>query len=66
MKIQYIILKKINKVKWDSLNRVDFAINLAHTFPKIWQVHPFREGNTRTIVMLMTFFTERYNYYFDQ
>lgn len=57
---------EINKVKWGSLNKVEFAINLAHTFPKIWQVHPFREGNTRTIVMLMTFFTERYNYYFDQ
>lgn len=32
----------------------------------MWQVHPFREGNTRTTVMMMTFFVEHYGYYFDQ
>ena len=28
--------------------------------------HPFREGNTRTVVMMMTFFVEHYGYYMDQ
>ena len=35
-------------------------------FPKLWQVHPFREGNTRTTVMMMTFFVEYHGYFFDQ
>lgn len=58
--------KNINKVTWDKLNREDFAKQIARLFPSLWQVHPFREGNTRTTVMMMTFFIEHYGYYFDQ
>lgn len=29
-------------------------------------MHPFREGNTRTLVMLMTLFVEKHGYYFDK
>lgn len=57
---------KINKVDWAKLSKDDFAKKIAHLFPALWQVHPFREGNTRTIVMLITFFAEYYGYYFDQ
>lgn len=56
----------ISKVKWDKLSREDFAKQIARLFPALWQVHPFREGNTRTTVMMMTFFIEHYGYYFDQ
>lgn len=55
----------INKVEWDKLSREDFAKQIAILFPALWQVHPFREGNTRTTVM-MTFFIEHYGYYFNQ
>lgn len=58
--------KNINKVKWSKLSREDFAKQIARLFPVLWQVHPFREGNTRTTVMMMTFFIEHYGYYFDQ
>lgn len=34
--------------------------------PRIWQVHPFREGNTHTVVMMMTFFVEQHGYFMDQ
>lgn len=57
---------EINKVSWTSLTKEDFAKKLARLFPKLWQVHPFREGNTRTTVMMMTFFTEHFGYYFNQ
>ncbi|MGN0528313.1 MAG: Fic/DOC family protein, partial [Eubacterium sp.] len=57
---------EINKVDWASLSRETFAIQIARLFPKLWQVHPFREGNTRTTVMMMTFFVEHYGYFFDQ
>lgn len=57
-----IILNK----SWGQLSKEDFVHELAHCFPKIWQTHPFREGNTRTVVMLMTFFVEHYGYYMDQ
>lgn len=58
--------KNINKIKWNKLSREDFAKQIARLFPALWQVHPFREGNTRTTVMMMTFFIEHYGYYFDQ
>lgn len=56
----------VRKVNWDKLSKDDFAANIARYFSKLWQIHPFREGNTRTIVMLITLFTESYGYYFDQ
>lgn len=58
--------KAINKVKWGSLSSKEFAAQITRLFPPLWQAHPFREGNTRTIVMLMTFFVEHYGYYFDK
>lgn len=58
--------KNINKVKWSELSRENFAKRIARLFPALWQVHPFREGNTRTTIMMMTFFIEYYGYYFDQ
>lgn len=58
--------KAINKVPWKKLSREEFAAQIARKFPPLWKVHPFREGNTRTIVMLMTFFVEHYGYYFDK
>ena len=60
------VFVEIKKIDWASLTREDIAKQIARLFPKLWQVHPFREGNTRTTVMMMTFFVERYGYYFDQ
>ena len=57
---------RINEVDWKNLSKDDFAKQVSRLFPKLWQVHPFREGNTRTTVMMMTFFIEHFGYYFDQ
>ena len=56
----------IHDFKWDACSREEFVSALTHLFPPIWQVHPFREGNTRTVVMLMTLFVEAHGYYFDK
>lgn len=55
----------IEAIDWSILDAKEFAIQMAHTFPPLWQVHPFREGNTRTVVMLMALFTEHCGFYFD-
>ena len=60
------VFAEIKKIDWASLTREDFAKQIARLFPKLWQVHPFREGNTRTTVMMMTFFVKHYGYFFDQ
>ena len=51
---------------WERMPRAEFVRSLARCFPKIWKVHPFREGNTRSVVMMLTFFAEHYGYYMDQ
>lgn len=56
----------IHKLDWKQMTRDEFVHALARCFPKLWQVHPFREGNTRTVVMMMTFFVEHFGYYMDQ
>ena len=60
------IFQEMKAVSWTELSRLDFVQQITHFFPRLWQVHPFREGNTRTIVMLMTFFVEHYGYFMDQ
>lgn len=56
----------LHEQDWGRLSKAEFVRALAHCFPRIWQVHPFREGNTRTVVMLLTFFVEKHGYYMDQ
>ncbi|WP_298034472.1 Fic family protein [uncultured Dysosmobacter sp.] len=58
--------QSIQAQPWEQFSRKEFVSALTRYFPKLWQVHPFREGNTRTIVMLLTFFVEHYGFYMDQ
>lgn len=58
--------KEMNKVQWREFSRTNFVDELVRIFPQIWKVHPFREGNTRTLVMFLTFFVEHHGFYFDQ
>lgn len=56
----------IHSLKWEHFSRDVFVHYLAQCFPRLWQIHPFREGNTRTVVMMLTFFVEQHGYYMDQ
>ena len=56
----------IGDYDWEQCSREEFVSALARLFSHIWQVHPFREGNTRTVVMLMTLFVESHGYFFDK
>lgn len=58
--------KAIYEVSWDDLAREAFVQKLVRCFARVWQVHPFRKGNTRTVVMMLTLFVESHGYYMDQ
>ncbi len=60
------VFAEIHRVKWPELFRDEFVKNVVRLFPKLWRVHPFREGNTRTVVMFLTFFVEHHGYFMDQ
>lgn len=57
---------KIHCVKWTYLAKNIYVEQLVRCFSEIWQVHPFREGNTRTLVMMLTFFVESHGYFVDR
>lgn len=56
----------IQRQDWKALSRQAFVSAVSKYFARIWRIHPFREGNTRTVVMMLTFFVEHYGYYMDQ
>ena len=58
--------ESIREFDWDHCSREEFVKALTLRFPPIWRVHPFREGNTRTVVMMMTMFVEAHGYFFDK
>lgn len=51
-------LKELNQVKWEVLDISETAELFSKLIAKIWQIHPFREGNTRTIITFATQFSE--------
>lgn len=57
---------RFRRTKWAGITKRQFVQKVSRLFPALWQVHPFREGNTRTVVMLLAFFVEAQGYYFDQ
>lgn len=52
------VIEDINSVKWNELNIEETADKFSVLIARLWQVHPFREGNTRTVVTFATQFAE--------
>ena len=48
------------------MNMSDLINNITKFSSNIWQVHPFREGNTRTVAMLIIKYLEFLEYNIDK
>ena len=44
------ILAEMRSKPWKEMNTHEAAVQFSDSLAKLWQVHPFREGNTRTTV----------------
>ena len=55
-------LKELNQVKWEVLDISETAELFSKLIAKIWQIHPFREGNTRAIITFATQFAEKHGF----
>ena len=55
-------LKELNQVKWEVLDISETAELFSKLIAKVWQIHPFREGNTRTIITFATQFAEKHGF----
>lgn len=60
------VFQEVQSQDWSAFSKEDFVSTVSRLFAKLWQIHPFREGNTRTVVMMLTFFVEHHGYYMDQ
>ncbi len=45
------VMKEIKKLKRTGDNDDDVVFRLVRIIAKIWQIHPFREGNTRSVIV---------------
>ncbi len=45
------IMKEISKLKRTGTNDHDVVFRLVRIISGIWHIHPFREGNTRTVIV---------------
>lgn len=51
-------MREINKLKRNGNNDDDIVFRLVRIIASIWQIHPFREGNTRTIIVFAVLFSK--------
>lgn len=45
------IMKEVGKLRRDGSNDRDIVFRLTRIVSSIWQIHPYREGNTRTVIV---------------
>ena len=55
-------LKELNNTNWEVLSITETANMFSKMIAKIWQIHPFREGNTRTVITFITKFAEYHGF----
>ena len=48
--------KEISKINWATISEKKKIEKITRIIASIWQIHPFREGNTRTVATFLYFF----------
>ena len=59
------IQKEIESFDWQSSSKKEMLAKIVRIISGIWQVHAFREGNTRTVCLFLYFFIKKYNLKFN-
>ena len=55
------IQKEIESFDWQSSSKKEMLAKIVRIISGIWQVHAFREGNTRTVCIFLYFFMKKHN-----
>ena len=59
------VLVKMKSINWNNLNSEQKAATFADSMTDLWKVHPFREGNTRTIITFFCDFASKHGFPLD-
>ena len=57
-----MVISELHSIQWDTLGIQETAQHFSKLIAKLWQIHPFREGNTRTIITFATQFAETHGF----
>lgn len=60
------VFEKLNGTAWVPLGIHDTALIFSKLIAALWQCHPFREGNTRTVIVFATQFAEAHGFRMDK
>jgi len=66
VKLGEFALSKMNSTIWVDLNSEQIAAAFAGFVTDIWKIHPFREGNTRTIITFCCDFADKRGFPLDR
>lgn len=55
----------LNKVAWQNMDIDEISYLFARKLALIWRVHPFRDGNTRTILSFAYLYAKEHGFPFD-
>ena len=58
-------LKKMDSFGWEEASLEEAARKFSDHMAELWKAHPFREGNTRTVVTFCAMFIEERGIYID-
>lgn len=59
------VLDKMNQYVWEKASLEEVAKMFSQYLAELWKVHPYREGNTRTIITFCSQFIESKGFYID-
>ncbi|MBR7084881.1 MAG: Fic family protein [Oscillospiraceae bacterium] len=59
-------IETMKQIQWSKMNLDDRAAYFSECMASLWQVHPFREGNTRTVVNFCCEFAEAHGFPMDK
>lgn len=57
------ILKRANNFEWKKASFKDVVVTFSNFIAELWKVHPFREGNIRTVITFCSMFIEAQGIY---
>jgi len=60
------VIAALNAIDWTQLSAEEISQQFARLIATLWQVHPFREGNTRTVVTFATQFATAHGFPMDK
>ena len=58
-------LSELNSIAWKNLNTSEIAYTFARKLALIWKIHPFRDGNTRTMLSFAYLYAKEHSFEFD-